>query len=49
LPKDYIPVKLRVDIKKVLDRNQEIFKLLDWYLAQNIYYRKQIKRLRRKK
>lgn len=31
-------------IKIVLRRNQELFKLLDWYLAQNIHYRKQISR-----
>ncbi|KKN60508.1 hypothetical protein LCGC14_0531540 [marine sediment metagenome] len=27
-------------VKTVLQRDQELFKLLDWYLAQNIYYRK---------
>lgn len=47
--KDYVPVSLRVDLRKVLERNQEIFKLLDWYLAQNIFYKNLIKRLRGKK
>jgi len=46
--KDYIPISLRVDLRKVLERNQEIFKLLDWYLAQNIWYRNRIKRLKEK-
>ncbi len=39
---------LRVDIKKVLERNTELFKLLDWYLAQNRYLRARIKKLRKR-
>ena len=46
--KDYIPISLRVDLRKVLERNQEVFKLLDWYLAKNEYLEKKIKRLRKK-
>jgi len=48
VPKDYIPIELKVDLKKVLERHQELFKLLDWYLAQNIHYRKYINRLKKK-
>ena len=39
---------MRVDIHKVFERNQELFKLLDWYLAQNIFFREKIKRLRKR-
>ena len=52
--KDYIPIELKVNIgrileKRILQRQQELFKLLDWYLAQNIYYRRRIRKLREKK
>lgn len=35
-------------MKIILQRNQELLKLLDWYIAQNIYYRKKFKRLRKR-
>jgi len=40
--------QMRFDINKVLQRHQELFKLLNWYLAQNIMFRIKIKKLKKK-